>query len=197
MTAIRAWIALALLLLPSAALGAPSGETLVSVRSGVLSALPVAAQVARLLPVDGQLVALGADSVAVLDSKGNTWSGKEWRPAGVVTAVARAGYLLVAREAGGPVAQVEKLSLKDGAPVSSLLPTLPLPLAKAQGGTLGDFLYVAGTAPDGTPRLYSLNTVTALQWVAHDGWPGGGEVTSVVGQTAALQVTVKIGRAHV
>ena len=192
MTAIRGWIAraLALLLLASAALGAP-GETLVSVRSGVLPPLPVAAQVARVLLVDGQLVALGADSVAVLDSKGNTWSGKEWRPAGVVTAAARAGYLLLAREAGGPVAQVEKLSLKDGAPVSSLLPTLPLPLAKAQGGTLGDFLYVAGTAPDGSARLFSLNTVTAHQWVAHDGWPGGGEVTSVVGQTAALQVTVQ------
>ena len=58
---------------------------------------------------------------------------------------------------------------------------------------LGEVLYVSGIALDGTSRLFAMNSVPPLQWLMRMAWPGGGEVTSLVGQTGALFITVKSG----
>lgn len=195
MTRLRRFLArlAALCILPLVALGSP-GEPLVSLRKGALP--PVAEPISRVLSVDGYLVAFGAGPVSVFDPKGNAWSRREWQPNGDVVAATRGGthaFLLLAGERGGPVTKVEKLAVHEGAPTSAVLPALPVPLAKAHAGTLGEVLYVAGAAVDGTSRLFAINTVLPLQWVAHAAWREGGEITSLVGQTAALFITVKSG----
>ncbi len=184
----------ALWILPPLAIGSPSGEPLVSIRTGTLARLPSADSISRLLSVDGQIVAFDAGSVSLLDAQGNAWSRKEWQPDGqavAATCVGQACFLLLATERGGPVSKVEKFSLKEGAPTAAAFPPLPVPLTKAQCGTLGDVFYVAGNAIDGTTLLVANNAVTPQQWVSRAGWPGGGEITSLVGQTGALYVTVR------
>ena len=89
--------------------------------------------------------------------------------------------------------KVARLSLKQGVPDLTPLPELPVALAHAQGGVLGDVLYVTGTAVDGTARVLAIDTALQRQWVTHPAWPGGGEVTSLAGQTSMLLVTVSSG----
>ena len=200
MTGVRRFLApatmAALWILPLVALAASAGEPLVSVKTGTIAPLPAADSISRLLSVDGQLIAFDAGSLWLLAPKANEWSRKEWPADGVVVAATCAGqacFLLLAHELGGTVSKVERLSFKEGAPTTAVLPPLPVPLIKAQGAILGDVFYVAGTAADGTTRLFANNTVSPQQWVERAGWPGGGEITSLVGQTGALYVTVRSG----
>ena len=193
----------ALWILPLVAFGSAAGEPLVSVRTGTLAPLPAVESISRVLSVNGQLVAIGAGVVLVFDATANKWSRREWQPEGEVIAVAAAAagpantrgaqpaFLVLAAKRGDPVTKVEQISLTEGAPASATLPPLPIPLTGAQGGMLADVLYVAGTAIDGTSRMFTINTLLPLQWVTHVAWPGGGEVTSLAGQTGMLLITVK------
>ena len=197
----------ALWILPLVAVGSPAGEPLVAIRTGTLPPLPAAESVSRVVSVNGQLVAIADGAMLLLEAKTPAWTRRAWRPDGVVTAVAattaqpanaraaQQAFLLLAAKPGDPVTKVQRISLTGNVPGSSTLPPLPVPLERAQGATLADVLYVAGTAADGTSRMFAINALAPVQWVAHAAWPGSGQVTSLAGQTGMLLLTAKSGTA--
>ncbi len=168
-------------------------ENLVSLRTGALP--PVPETISRLLTLDGQPAALGAGTLWTLAPKATEWTRRTWRVTGEVLAAASRGsdtYLLLGAS-GGPVERIEKLSLDAGEARGVALPALPQPLEAAHGAVLGDILFVAGVAPDGRAQLLSIDAKASTPaWTVHPAWPGAaGEVTSLVGQTAALFATVR------
>ncbi len=171
-------------------------ENLVSVQTGMIAPLGVSEPAPRVFTVEGRLVALGTVSTSVFDEQRNIWAPSDWRPKGPVIAVAADDsqtLLLIGRTQNPLLAGIEKLTLVSGVPASTGLPLPPVPLASPKAAMLGTALYVAGFDAGGEPQLYSFDlTAAAPQWVAHGGWPGvGGEITSVVGQTFSILVTLK------
>ena len=175
-------------------------ENLVSIKTSEVAALPSADVVSRLLVIDGRPVALGADKTWLLDENQQAWQGVDWRPQGQVVGYAgdgRVAFLLLAA-AGGTVGRIDKLSLVAGKLVSTVLPPLPASLNTAHAAVLQGTLYVAGTGADGSSQLFAMNTAAASPtWVTHAGLPRNtgmsSEITSIVGQTSALYVTVNGG----
>lgn len=172
-------------------------ENLVSIKTGGLASLPAADAVSRLMVIDGRAVALGVEKTWLLDEENVAWQSDAWRPQSQVVGIANGGreaYLLLAA-ADGTVGRLDKLTLASGKLASTVLPPLPAALESAQGAVLQGTLYVTGEGADGRSQLYALDTTAVpLRWTAHDGWPrsaaGNNMVTSIVGQTAALYVTV-------
>ena len=172
-------------------------ENLVSIKTREVVALPTTEVISRLLVVDDRPVAIGADATWLLDENQKAWQRIAWRPQGQVLGVAsdgRIAFLLLA-SSGNAVERIEKLSLVSGKLVSMTLPRLPAPINAAKGAVLQGKLYVAGAGGDGKPTLFALDTVAvSAAWVAHTGWPQsvgqGNVVTSLVGQTSALYLTI-------
>lgn len=190
-----------LLLVPFVAAAAEQGENLVSTRTGTLAPLRADDRISRVFSVDGRLVALGAVSTWMLDANGNAWTGSDWRPKSPVLAVASDAshtFLLLGSAAGGALTGIEKLALIGNALESEPLPALPESLTSAKGAVLGSALYIAGFAADGEPQLLAIEpSAVRPQWVRHGGWPGtAGEITSMVGQTFAIFVTLKRAAEH-
>ncbi|MDQ6621853.1 MAG: sodium:solute symporter [Pseudomonadota bacterium] len=194
MITLRRWFARgALLALIVIAIGAAAGEPLVSLKTGSLGPLPIGTT--RLLSVGDQLVAMGAAGLAVRDPKTGAWSRREWQFEGRIVAVTRDaqdGFLVLSDGAEGPARQVVKVSVAAAGPTVAL-PLLPSALLVARAGTLKGMLYVAGTTPDGSPRVFAIDTTLHDQWRTLPPWPAAGDVTSLVGQNSALFLTVKPG----
>ena len=172
-------------------------ENLVSIKTSEVVALPTTEIVSRLLVVDGRPVAIGADATWLLDENQKAWQRIDWHPQGQVLGIAsddRIAFLLLASN-GKPIERIEKLSLVSGKLVSTTLPPLPAPINAAKGALLQGTLYVAGAGANGRPILFALDTVAvSAAWVTHVGWPQnagkGNVVTSLVGQTSALYLTI-------
>ncbi len=212
-----AWLALA----PFVAAGAEGAErpeakgterldVLVSVERGTLPSLAGAETVEHLLAVDGRLLAIGAQAAWLLDRDESRWAETSWRPGSVVAAGSDEGYAFVLFAADGQHAdRAALLSISgttsgdssDGPSGDSLvarsLPRLPQALRSARGAILNGRLYVVGSedGADGErARLFEIGLAApADTWSVHDGWSGGGRVSSAIGQTFALFVTVSDG----
>ena len=189
--------AVAIAVLISGGISSLHAENLVSIKTSEVAALPATEIVSRLLVVDGRPVAIGADATWLLDENQKAWQRVDWRPQGRVLGLAgdgRIAFLLLSSN-GNAVERIEKLSLVSGKLVSTTLPPLPAPINAAKGAVLQGTLYVAGAGGDGKPTLFALDTAAvSATWVAHAGWPQnvgkGNVVTSLVGQTSALYLTI-------
>jgi SSS family transporter len=187
------------LLLPLLAAGALRAESLVSIHTQAMPALPGAEPVARVVVVDGRPVGLGTSGTWLLDEGRTSWIRLDWRPGNPVLGVAADGtqtFLLEGARADEPVTGIERLKFVEGALVAKALPPPPVPLIGAQGAVWRDTVYVAGLDAAGAPHLFEkdLNT-DASAWKTRPGWPGqngkSGAATSLAGQTSALFLTVK------
>jgi len=169
--------------LPAQAKGEGKGESLASVRSGSLPALPGDAAAQALVAVDGRPLALGAKQAWLLDEAGQRWSAQpfEARPLTASLSAGSEAYVL------GADGAIQRLSIERDALRAAKFAALPQPLADARMAKLGDALYVAGLAADGTPTLLQRSLADAdAAWKPLAGWPGAGRPQALVGQTGAL-----------
>lgn len=168
---------------------------LAAVQYGVLPPLPGVAPASApvgLAVVAGRPLALDTDRAWLLDDDHQAWRPAPWPlrvpVRGVVGDGKRAFVLLGAT---GPVQQVAELMLTQGQLGTQALPPLPEPLAEARGTLLGPSLFVAGRSAQGEPRLLQIDPAAAAPaWKALAGWPAAGRLSSLVGQTKALFITV-------
>ncbi|HZV63840.1 MAG TPA: hypothetical protein VFG03_02880, partial [Telluria sp.] len=182
--AMRSWFGALLLLLvwlPAQA------ENLVSVKTGVLPALPAGEQVSRVLTVDGRLVVLTAGGGWLLTPDRKAWSALDWRPADQIVRAAPREHdtlLLLDSTRNDTVDNTARLWL-DGATLRlDPLKALPLRLAAAHGAVLGDQFYVSGNSADGQLQLLVLDLKTpGAPWKTLPAWSGpNGEPTSMAAQ---------------
>jgi SSS family transporter len=171
-------------------------ESLSSVHSGALPAVPEMAEPITLLGFGGRLVALTAQASWVLDESGVAWSRTPWQPGGAVAGVAQAApqsphaVLLLAATATQP-ARAERLFFVNGALASEPLPAWPEALSHARAALLGDTLFVAGTDTSGASRLLQRSIDgAATPWRSSAGWPGSARLRSLVGQTSGVVAVV-------
>jgi len=191
--AMRSWFGALLLLLvwlPAQA------ENLVSVKTGVLPALPAGEQVSRVLTVDGRLVVLTAGGGWLLTPDRKAWSALDWRPADQIVRAAPREHdtlLLLDSTRNDTVDNTARLWL-DGATLRlDPLKALPLRLAAAHGAVLGDQFYVSGNSADGQLQLLVLDLKTpGAPWKTLPAWSGpNGEPTSMAAQNSTLLITLK------
>jgi SSS family transporter len=176
---------------------APPGwaANLATVQSGVLPPLPEVSPAPAplgLTVLDSRPVALDKDRAWLLDDDHKAWRQLDWPlqvpVRGVVGDGKRAFVLLGAT---GPVQQVAQLMLTQGQLGTQALPALPEPLSQARGTLLGASLFVAGHSALGEPRMLQIDPAAAVPaWKALAGWPATGRLSSLVGQTKALFITV-------
>lgn len=181
---LAAMVLMVALPLPAQAKG---GESLASVRSGSLPALPADAVAQALVAVDGRPLALGEKQAWLLDEAGQRWTAQPFA-AGSITASLSAGpqaFLL------GPDLKIRLLSIERDTLRAADFAVLPQPLADARMAKLGDAVYVAGLAADGTPALLQRSLVDGeAAWKPLAGWPGAGRPQALVAQTGALWLAV-------
>lgn len=183
----RLFVAITLLALG----GIASAESLNSVATGTLPALPGNAPPQQLLTMDGRMLALAGDKAWTLGKGGKTWSPLDL---GKLTATAihgsssnsSASWLLLGADARQSD-HLEQVSLKGDALVSSRTLPLPTPLADAVFTVLDGTLYVAGVDDAGKPQLYR-KPIDAAQWQPAPLWPSNTAPAAMQAQKGALYV---------
>ncbi len=173
-------------------------ESLSTLRTGHLPTLPIERGLLGLAAVDGGVVALTDDTAWVLTDDQHAWrrvplpSSDAGGSVLEVSSDGQQAYLLLGAAGGQAIDRIARLRLERGRLTTQALPTLPMALAAARLTTLGSLVYVTGVAVDGRPRLLSLDASQqdASGWTALPPWPGGGAVSSLVGQSSAIYVTV-------
>nr|WP_316642314.1 sodium:solute symporter [uncultured Roseateles sp.] len=176
------------------AFGSPvRAENLAAVRITALPSLPATEPVPALVALDGRPLVLGQQNAWLLSEDQKSWVPTSWQaPAPLLAVVASGAQAFALMGAEGRVQRADRLTLVQGRPTLSPLPPLPTALALARGTTLTDKLFVAGLSPDGKSRLLQLDPQTKQPaWRELAGWPGAGQLSSLVGQTAALFATFK------
>ena len=190
------WIALVLLLLM---VGGARAENLVSIRTGTIAPLTTASLEHRVLVIDGQLVVLGEGVAWKFDATKKQWGQLDSPIAGHVLATAADGsqaFVLLGSSRDGPLERIERVTIDAGKLANKALPPLPTALTTARAAVLQGTLYVAGASVRGEPTLLAFDfAAIAPKWKSHAGWQGvertSADVTSMVGQTSALFITVK------
>ncbi|MNM65158.1 Sodium/glucose cotransporter [compost metagenome] len=183
----RLFVAITLLALG----GIASAESLNSVATGTLPALPGNAPPQQLLTVDGRMLALAGDNAWTLGKGGKTWSPLDL---GKLTATAihgsssnsSASWLLLGADARQSD-HLEQVNLKGDALVSSRTLPLPTPLADAVFTVLDGTLYVAGVDDAGKPQLYR-KPIDVAQWQPAPLWPSSTAPAAMQAQKGALYV---------
>lgn len=161
-------------------------ENLVTLQSGRVAPLSESSSIARLLTIDGRLIAIGRDATWLLDSRQQQWTRVPWHPSGQILSVATGEHRALLLLADG----VEQISLLDDTLSSRALAALPTPLASAQIALLGETVFVAGVGEDGTLRLLNLDAGPDPGWKERAQRPASeGALTSMVGQKSALYFT--------
>ncbi len=171
--------------------GMASAESLNSVATGTLPALPGGKAPQQLLGLDGRLLALSGEQAWTLQK-----AGKAWNPVTLQALPATAIHdtlssngstwlLLGAAGDGGHSDRLQQVSFKDDTLAGG--PSLPLPaaLGNAHATALDGALYVAGVAADGSTRLYR-KAADSRTWQAQDAWPGNTAPVALQGQKGAL-----------
>lgn len=175
---------------------AAQADSLTSVDARELPALPDAANVQALLVLDDQPLALAADRAWVLAQDGSAWRRVAMPDAlvgaSIVSSTSGAGRAFVLAGPAGRVARPVALAWRGDALVAQPLAALPELLQQPQAAVLGDTLYVAGLAADGSARLVTLAvtaTSGAATWRAMDVWPGGAAPVTLAAQRSGLYLT--------
>ena len=185
-------LALWLLALPAA-----HAESLASVRSRSLPALPNDAPLRALAMLDEQAIAIADGGAWLLDTRQTParWSPAPWRPPQDVQAAAsngRQAFLLLG--SGGLLAQVQRLVFNGAVLETQNLPAPPLVLGAAQAAVNDDSLFIAGLDTSGQPRLLQWDLrAKAPAWISRAGWPGQQAPSSVLVQTRAVFVSTGTG----
>lgn len=185
------WLAALLL-----ALALPAGAAnLATVHGGSLPPLPATAgtpAIGGIAVLDGRALALGESQAWLLGVDRKAWRELAWSPGLPVRGVVGDGKrAFVLQGAPSAVRQVAQLSLAQDRLATQALPPLPEPLAQAHGSLLGPMLYVAGRTASGEPRLLRIDPMAAAPaWQALAAWSATGQLTSLVGQTKFLYITL-------
>ncbi|MEO6003940.1 MAG: sodium:solute symporter [Opitutus sp.] len=174
-------------------------ESLVSVRTGTFEPPVGLTSINGLVVVDGQLVTLTDPVAWKFDETQKKWASIEGEGTGIILGVVVDGsqsFAAVARTVDGPVDRIERLTFAAGKLARTALVPMPTPLTTAKIALLQGRLYVAGLDTGGKGELFSLDLKSAAaKWVSHGGWSdltgSGAQVTSLVGQTSALFMTVR------
>ena len=168
---------------------------LVGVRSGDLPPLPAADAALRLAVVEGRPVAITGNTAWTLNLDQKAWTRSDWPAEMPVQGVAGNGKLAwLLLGTAERVERVAQLVLDQSLPTTRALPgvpALPEPLTMARGALLGESLFVAGTSAQGEAKLLQIKPgVAPATWQVRAGWPAAGVLTSIVGQTAAVFITL-------
>jgi SSS family solute:Na+ symporter len=169
------------------------GDSLATVRMAALPALPAAGPLLGLVALDGRPVALWAQAAWVLSADQKSWAATAWQPPAPLVGVAAnasAAYALLG--ADGRAEQVHKLALLQGQPRLSPLAPLPMALSQARASVLGGKLFLAGLDAQNARVLLQTEPGAAQPgWLPLPAWPDAGAVSSLVGQTSALFITLQ------
>ncbi|MGH8053697.1 MAG: sodium:solute symporter family transporter [Stenotrophomonas sp.] len=171
--------------------GFASAESLNSVATGSLPALPDKATSQRLLTVDGRLLALSDDRAWSLAKGAKTWNPLQLgklQPGTIrgSATVNGAHWLLLGTDAAHSD-HLEQVSVKGDALLSTRSQPLPTPLADAVLTALDGTLYVAGVDDAGTTQLYR-KSVDAAQWQPAPLWASNAPAAALQAQKGALYV---------
>ncbi|MHC9011682.1 sodium:solute symporter family transporter [Stenotrophomonas rhizophila] len=174
--------------------GAVAAESLTTVSSGSLPALPTPVSAAGLLHVDGRIVAL---------SEGHGWAlsadNTAWEPLKVPAATPGRGVKGSASVAGrtylldGPDVRsdtLQALTLRAGALVLDPPVPLPQPLSNAQGAAFNDALFLIGTDAGGVTQLYRRGAAAA--WQHLEQVPASGVPHALQAQKGALYLATAV-----
>ncbi|MBT9502945.1 MAG: sodium:solute symporter [Burkholderiaceae bacterium] len=166
-------------------------ENLASVRLTALPALPAIEPLQALVAIDGRPLALGQQNAWLLSEDQKSWTPTNWQaPAPLLAVVSGGAHAYALMGAEGRVQRTDRLTLVQGQPTLAPLPPLPTTLALARGTGLAGKLYIAGLGPDGLSRVLQIDPQAKQPaWRELAGWPGAGQLSSLVGQTAALFAT--------
>jgi SSS family solute:Na+ symporter len=194
-TTMQMWLrafALAVLLLPAWG----HAQSLATLQTAALPPLPDNRAAARVLAVDGRLVAADAAGAFLLSEDRRAWRPLSWRPDGEIVAFAAREKLAVALVSAGAPAQAlrcpgmagmrcggasgpqgalraVRLKLAGEQLTQQPLPALPAALHAARLAIMGDKIYVAGLDEAGTGRFFELATAPSIgAWSALPAWPG-------------------------
>jgi SSS family solute:Na+ symporter len=181
-------LATALLLLTCSTVMA---DSLTSLETGTLPALPGNGEQTRLLSVDQRIVAVDAQHAWTLDKLGKGWeplqNTAEVSGDGLGESTHNSAGSFVLRGTAQGSTQVQSLALRGDRLISETTIALPEPLRQAQITTLGDMLYVAGSNAQGQARLLRQKAnERSAAWQSHTLWPDHQAVLALQGQRAAL-----------
>lgn len=183
------------LLLALLAGGGARADNLVSVRIGALPVLPSSEAVTQVLPVNGQVLAIGVTSAWQLDVDRRRWTPVAWKPDAPIAAAAERvnDTVVLLRAADGKVAEARLLALEGGRPRLRTLKRLPMALVSAKAAVLGDIVYVGGIDPAGVLQLLRLDLASDTPgWEFLPPWTGRtGRITSMAGQNSSVLVTLQ------
>ena len=176
--------------------GVASAESLNTVTTGTLPALPEGRQPQQLLNMDGRLLALAGEQAWQLDRDGKAW--RSVAPEPIAAAVIHdtfnngASQWLVLGNAADPGRsdRLEQLTLARDALASVRSLPLPAPLAHARATALDGALLVAGIDPAGKAQLYRKASDSAA-WQAQSSWPGNAVPVAMQGQKGALYLVTE------
>lgn len=170
-------------------------ESLVSVVSTPVAHLSEGDSISRILVVDEQPVAVGAEYTWILDQNEQQWMRGSALPEGHIFAAVGEGlrsFLILGSNQDSAVTRVGELSFLAGALVFAELPSLPEQLISAQGALLDDQLFIAGIAADGSSQLIAIGIVNdQASWEKYPGWSYDADrISSAVVQNSMLLLTL-------
>lgn len=175
---------------------AAQADSLTSVDTRPLPALPEPADVQALVVVDDRPLALAGDRAWVLAPDAGGWHPVAL-PAGlgdapVASMASGGGRAFVLPEVDGRAVHPLALSWRGGTLLARPLAGFPEPLQQPQVAVQGDTLYVAGLGDDGGPRFLALDQAGASDtqaWRALDAWPGGAAPVTLAAQRSGIYLT--------
>ena len=176
--------------------GAVAAESLTTVVTGTLPALPAQIVPGGLVHVDGRIVALSHDGAWALSADNTSW---ETLPAaaaqvgalqGSVTAAGRT-YLL--EGTGTFSSTLQPVTLRNGALAYGQAIALPQPLGNAQAAAFGEALYLIGNDATGSTQLLRRTAAaTTAAWQHLDAMPQQGVARALQAQKGALYVGIGV-----
>lgn len=189
--ALRAVLVLILLVCSNAV----AAESLNTVESGRLPALPGALASSSLATVDGRLLAFAGQDAWALDVAGGTWVALA-RPASAAGTLLQgslqvAGRTYLIQERDGRATALLPLTLQGNTLATGAALALPQPLTGVHATALNGTVYLAGVAADGSAPLYQRASMEPQgSWQTLAAWPDGRPADALQAQRGALYASV-------
>ncbi|MDX3935535.1 sodium:solute symporter [Stenotrophomonas sp.] len=178
--------------------GAVAAESLTTVATGNLPALPAQIAPGGLVNVDGRLVALSHDGAWELRADNKAWDALPAPAAGQLDglegSVSAAGRTYLLQGLDLPGDRLQPVVLNNGVLVFGAASALPGPLRHAQAATLGDALYLVGTDAAGSAQLYRRTAAAGTAaWQHLEDLPQQGVASALQAQKGALYLGLRTG----
>ncbi|WP_448129794.1 sodium:solute symporter family transporter [Stenotrophomonas rhizophila] len=176
--------------------GAVAAESLTTVSSGNLPALPAQIAPAGLVHVDGRLVALSGDQAWTLSADNTAWEPVRMpamAPGRAFTASAGiAGRTYLLEGPGALSDALQPVTLRAGALVLDSPVPLPQRMGNAQVAAFNDGLFVIGSDTTGTLQLYRRGATAAAAWQHLEQVPASGVPRAMQAQKGALYLAMGV-----